>query len=187
MAQRIPHILEPLFDAGSQKINDNWFRFLDSLANDLASTWRVLASSGIAVSHTGDTSETVLATVQVPANAMGPNGILRISSLWSYTNSGNNKTSFIRLGGLAGTAFLNRVHTASASFFDVRQIANRDAANSQVGPSVTLFSVGESVNAAFTGTINTTVAQDLVLTGQLASAGETITLEAYLVELLKAA
>mgnify|MGYP001617979545 CR=1 FL=1 len=29
--QRIPHISEPLFDAGTQKVNDNWFRFFDDL------------------------------------------------------------------------------------------------------------------------------------------------------------
>jgi hypothetical protein len=29
---RIPHNSEPLFDAGTQKINDNWFRYLDDIA-----------------------------------------------------------------------------------------------------------------------------------------------------------
>jgi hypothetical protein len=35
---RIPHISEPLFDAGTQKVNDNWFRFLDGLV-PVIGTW----------------------------------------------------------------------------------------------------------------------------------------------------
>jgi hypothetical protein len=45
VANRIPHISEPLFDAGSQKVNDNWFRFLDQLASDLASAQATLATA----------------------------------------------------------------------------------------------------------------------------------------------
>jgi hypothetical protein len=35
---RIPHISEPLFDAGTQKVNDNWLRFLDGLV-PVIGTW----------------------------------------------------------------------------------------------------------------------------------------------------
>jgi hypothetical protein len=43
-------------------------------------TWRVLAASAAPASHTGDTLETALATIPVPAGAMGPNGQLRVTT-----------------------------------------------------------------------------------------------------------
>ena len=41
---RIPHIFEPLIDTGSQKINDNWHRFLDAQAASLVSAESSLSS-----------------------------------------------------------------------------------------------------------------------------------------------
>lgn len=69
--------------------------------------WRVIAASAVAVSHTGDTIETVLANIAIPAGAMGANGALHITAVFSYTNSANAKTLRIRLGGISGAAFMN--------------------------------------------------------------------------------
>jgi len=46
---------------------------------------------------------------------------------------------------------------------------------------------GSSGAAPKTGTIDTAAAQDIVIRGQLANSGETITLAAYVVEILKKA
>lgn len=151
------------------------------------STWRVLAASAVAASHTGDTSETTLATVTVPGGTMGPNGILRITSVWSWTDSANTKRPRIRFGGPSGGQYL---HIASATQNNdhgsfLRMISNRNSESSQVGL------IGHSETASFgiedtglkTGSDDTSVDQDLVFTGLLTDAGETITLESYLVEL----
>lgn len=146
--------------------------------------YRILAASAVAVSGPADTNENILATINIPAGAMGLNGILRITTVWSITNSANNKTLRIRLGGIGGTAHFALVTTTSAMHFDTRMIANRNAANSQV--SFHSASLPPTSNgAAIAGSIDTSVAQTLVITGQKASAGETITLESYLVELLR--
>lgn len=148
-------------------------------------TWRVLARSAVAASLTGSTSETALASITVPANAMGPNGVLRITSEWSYTNSANNKTLRARLGGLSGTVFDTIVPTTSAYQRRQAEIKNRNAANVQLGPPSAFAAGGwgTSTAAVVTGAVDTTSAQTLALTGQLASAGETITLQGYVVEL----
>ena len=143
----------------------------------------VLGASAVAASGAADTNENTLATVTIPAGAMGLNGILRVTSLWSYTNSVNNKTLRIRLGGIGGTSYLAVTATTSSLFADVREIANRGAANSQVTKSSGV-QFGTSSGAVVTGAIDTTAATTLVLTGQKASAGETLTLESYLVELI---
>ncbi len=148
---------------------------------------KVLAQSSVAVSHTGDTNETIKATVVIPAGAMGLNGRLRVTTLWSTTNSANNKTVRVRLGGIGGTSFLGAIATTTATFKSQIEIGNRNAANSQVAFASNSFTAGgwgSTTTAVTTGAIDTSAAQDLVFTATLASAGETITLESYLVELI---
>ena len=51
----------------------------------------VLDASGAQASHTGNTTETTLATIAVPGGAMGANGAIRISTLWSFSGSAGAK------------------------------------------------------------------------------------------------
>lgn len=139
----------------------------------------LVARNNTQVSHTGDTIETTLATVTLPPAVMGINGILRISSLWSYTNSGNNKTLRIKFDGnnvLAGTV------SATDSYADERLIANRNAANSQIARAVASgYGTGGTVT---TMAVDTTLSKDITFTVQLANAGETVNLEQFWIELL---
>lgn len=153
---------------------------------DLRTRPLILAQSAVAVPLTGTASETALATIAIPAGTIGPNGSLRITTLWSHTNSANNKTWRIRLGGIGGTAFAAVVRSTTATDHDIRIIRNRGSASSQVALTAgTGVGFGTSGSAPVTGSVDTASAQDLVLSGQLANTGETITLEAYTVELLR--
>lgn len=145
--------------------------------------WCVLAKSGAASSVTGTTAETILATVAIPANAIGPNGVVRVTSLWKYPNSANTKTLKVQLGAVN---FVNVTPTTTNSFQAVTTIWNRNAANSQVGPSssaATDGAMGTEGSNPTLGAVDTSVAQNLTFKATLANAGETITLEAYLVEI----
>lgn len=146
--------------------------------------WYVIGASGVASPVTGTTSETALATITIPAGAMGANGILRITGLATYTNSVNNKTLRYRFGnGLSGTAFASSVLTTTAATRLTMSIQNRNSASSQIG-GLANGSLGGTSTANVTGTIDTTSSQTLTISGQLANTGETITLESYIVELL---
>ncbi len=151
-------------------------------------TWRVLAASAVAASHTGSTAETTLATITVPGNAMGPNGILRITLQWGRTGTAGTMTPKVYFGGLAGTLYHSAVVGASnLSLRHQIQIANRNAANSQIGHQGNHANNGgwqQSTTAAITSALDTTSSQDIVITAQLNTAGDTMRLEAYLVELL---
>jgi len=141
----------------------------------------VLAQSAVPASVTGTLSETTLATIAIPAGAMGVNGALRISTLWSYTNSANNKTLKIVLGGVQVQGI---TVTTSSAMNHIAVTRNRGAANSQI----TQFNSGAPFNVAsqsnITTAVDTSQAQNLTITGTLANTGETITLEGYTVELL---
>jgi hypothetical protein len=150
---------------------------------------RVLASSGAQIADKGNvTSEETFATITVPANAMGANGMLRVWLQWGYTNSANDKTARVRFSGAAGTIFYSHVATTSVSLGSVALIQNRNATNSQVGGPLTLAAgMGAGLSAAATASVDTTASTTIVITGQKETGTETLTLERYLVELIPSA
>lgn len=155
---------------------------MDASARGLAATalkqGRVLAQSAVAVPHTGDTTEAVLASVTVPAGLMGPNGRVEIFAHWSCSNNANNKTFAVKFGG---ASYLAAVQTATASVRVDVYVANRNANNSQVGHGNTLNSFGATANAKVTSAVDTGADVIVQITGTLANAGDTITLESYIV------
>lgn len=143
--------------------------------------WKVVAASGSAQSVTGTVAKTTLATIAIPANSMAANGVLRVTAQWSFTSSANNKTTSIDFGG---TNFQAWVNTTVASARTQVEIHNRNATNSQVSTAANNSGFGSSTSTSLTGAIDTTAAQNVVLSGTLANTGETITLESYTVEVL---
>ena len=143
----------------------------------------VIAQSAAPLSITATTAESILATVNVPANAMGPNGRLRVSTVWSVTNNANNKNLKVRYSGAAGTQFLNHSAASTLTIIAIHLIANRNATNSQVG-TLTSGAIGSGSSAVITASVDTTAATSLVFSVQLAVSTDTATLESYLVELI---
>lgn len=147
----------------------------------------LVAQSAVQVSHTGNLNEVALATISLSAGIMGPSGILLIEPVWTHTDSINNKTLRVRVGGLAGAIVFSKVNgAATASEAPLIVLANRNAQNSQIAPYSPAGSY-YSGNAALPAThaIDMAQAQDLVITGQLASAGEAVRLEYYAIALAK--
>lgn len=150
-----------------------------------AGLWYPLAASAVGVSCPADTTEDTLATVTVPAGAMGANGQLRIWTLWTFTNSANVKTLRVRFGGISGTQYFNLATTTNATANEVHFICNRNSQSSQIGGQGSSSSIfATSTNANTTSAVDTSAQTTLVITGQKASSGETLTLEAYSVDLL---
>jgi hypothetical protein len=149
-----------------------------------------LAKSGVAVTRNsvngaGDATPEVMATIAIPAGAMGPNGAIRWRILWSYTNSASTKNLRARLGGTGGTIYSAINPTTTASYSEIREIWNRNSESSQVGaPNGTSPGLGTTTGAIVTSAVDTTAAVDLVFTAawSAAAAAEMITLEGYEVE-----
>lgn len=141
---------------------------------------QLLARSAVQQSVTGTTSETVLATVTVPANLMGINGGLLIWPTFSYTNNANTKTIRARFGGIGGTQYAINSVTTTASAAGLIKVRNRGSASSQVGGSGnSIGGLGTSAAAVVTSAVDTTQNADIVLTGTLAVTTDTISLETY--------
>lgn len=142
--------------------------------------WQRLAiSTGAAVSHTGDTNETTLATIVLPAGRLGPNGVLRIRTLWSMSGT-NTKTPRVKLGA---TAFLSAAHTTSTVASTETTVRNQNSQSAQVAYVAGLANpYGSSTSGKSTGAIDTSSAQNITFTAQLTNSGESITLESYEIE-----
>lgn len=145
----------------------------------------VLANSAVAASCPADTTEDTLATVNLLPGIMGLNGLLRVKTWWTVTNSVNNKTMRVRFSGGAGTIAASYVVTTAPSLVMVTEIQNANSATAnQLMANFGLSSAGIGINNPQRPSIDTTAATSVVITGQKASAGETITLESYIVELI---
>lgn len=144
----------------------------------------VLAKSAVPVSAGANTNENVLATITIPANAMGPNGSVRIWTSWTYTNGADDKTPRIRFGGASGTVYFSTTATTTATVSTVTTISNRGAANSQVGNLNAASPFQASTGALITSSVDTAADTTVVITGQKENSANTLTLESYLVELI---
>lgn len=143
-----------------------------------------VAMSGTQVSHTGDTNEFTFATVTLPANSMGANGQLRITALWSFTASTNAKTMRVKFGDTYFAA-PSVSTTGQQSYQDIVFVRNRNNTASQVGGPANYQGTGASTGALVTAAVDTTAAVTILFTGQLASSGETVSLEGYSIESVK--
>lgn len=145
----------------------------------------ILARSGAAVSGAADTNENILATITIPAGLLGANGMIRVKTMWSFTNSANTKAMRVRFGGISGTAFMAATgFTTQVGLQSETIIMNRGATNSQVGgtPTITTDAGTLFVTTKATATADTTAATTVVITGQKATGAETLTLEAWVCE-----
>lgn len=133
--------------------------------------------SGIAYAQTTG-SDITLANVTLPGGALGPYGQLRVTALYSQNSSAGAKTGTLRIGGaLAHTRA--RTTALAESFYGA--IRNRGVANRQV---TSLNNYATEPNSSgpsplFTLTVDTAVDQSLVLSGQVAAAGDYIVLDAF--------
>jgi len=142
----------------------------------------ILARSGAPTSLTGSITETALATINIPAGAIGPNGFVEVVPLFSMTGSTNAKTIRVRLNGseLFSTGVTGATNVAARTMTGFNNANSQSSQVSVGGVASGLGLINTPVNRL---SVNTAVASTLTITGQLANAGETLTLESYLVRL----
>jgi hypothetical protein len=140
----------------------------------------VLAQTAVntgAAAHTGDTNETTLASITLPANTLGLNGRLRIIADFSHTGSAGTFTPKTKFGG---TGILTASYGSGvASVRHCVDIVNRNSASSQFVHADAVSSAAAWSVSNTTLAIDTTADATILLTGTLGNSGDTVTLEAY--------
>lgn len=157
-----------------------------SLWRSDGSTWGLIGGSCVLdrsaaalAAHTGTVALTTLLTRNMPAGLPGPNGAYRWRGKVTTTNNANLKTLFAYIGGSAATG-IGYVSQAGGGFDIV--IENRGAANSQIGSNGSASGMGSGAWTVGLA-IDTAAAHDLTLRATLASAGDSLTIEAWQLEL----
>lgn len=136
-----------------------------------------------------DTNENILASFYLPANLLGKNGVMRITTEWSCTNNANVKTTRVRFGNVSGVIVQQGTLANSQSAIVTSKLTNRNATNAQLlsWTSVASTGLGAASNVSSylqTSTADTTADRLFVVTAQKATAGDTLVLESLLVEIL---
>lgn len=124
-----------------------------------------------------------LFTLDIPANTLGPNSILRVRSLWTTPSSGATKRLRGRFGG---TVLWNLDLTTHVSYPLEFILCNRNSLASQIAQANNLsWAAALASSAVQTFTVNFATAQQLTITAQWPVAGagsNNITLESVMVE-----
>ena len=136
---------------------------------------------GAAVSLTGTTSETTLASFTVNGGLMGAKGKLKIWPLLSMTNNANSKTLKLKMNGnvIYGNTRTNEAHI---QFLSV--VRNTNSESSQKISSGITAGLGASTAAIMALSVDTSVDFIISVTGQLSSAGDTLTLDGLFLEIV---
>ena len=129
----------------------------------------ILYNLGTPVVLTGTTAETTLLTITIPADLMGKIGRLNLLSFFALTNNANNKTLRAKIG--ANTLNVAGAASLAATGFNF-WLLNLNSATAQRNNYSTSFA------------IDTTVSMDLIITGQLANAADSMTLNTLSLELI---
>lgn len=145
------------------------------------SPFAILAASAIAVPLTGTTSSTILATATIPANSLGPNGILRVTMVTSETNNANSKALIARINSTAH-------YQANLPSLAGRRVQyecwNRGATGSQLNFGTSIgTSIGGFTQPYITTSFDTTTDLPFQIIGQLTNSADTFTLEAWMLEI----
>ncbi len=142
---------------------------------------QIICQSGAASSAGADTTEDTLATCTITANAMGSNGCVDVLAYFDFTGNTNAKTFRVRLGNTLEAA----PSTSSSGNIALnmwQRICNLNATNSQRGFQNNTGVFG-FMGSEFSTSVDTTVNENITITGQKAVAGDTLTLTMYTVKL----
>lgn len=160
-------------------------RYMDPLTARLQAQGQgipyVLAKTGTAVVAPTDTSTDTLATVTVPANGIGANGMVRIKAHFNAATGTTNRTLVIAFGG---TAMLTKILSNEVDMVLDLVIVNQNATAVQEGLPTFTTTNGIQLLTVTGATKDTTTAQDITFKVTKATGSDPCILKAYSVELI---
>lgn len=142
----------------------------------------LLFSRNAAVTLTGTTAQTQLDAFVIPANTLGPNGVLRVWPLLNLIGSGGTKSAIFGIGSLSYSLAGGNIGT-TGSYSGLLMLRGANSQTAQVFcPNGT--GIGQSGNGVTAQSIDFTQAQTITMKGQLASASDSLVLSGWYAEVL---
>ncbi len=123
-----------------------------------------------ALTGAGSDAETTMKQIVIKGGDLGSNGFLRVKAWFTMTNNANNKTVKVKYGT---ATFISKVFASVAGGFVECLVKNTDTA---------VQSGVDQAGTVASGTIDSTIDQNLTITGQLATTTDTLTIVGYTIE-----
>lgn len=140
-------------------------------------------SDASADSHTGDTTETELRRITIPAGKLGSTGVFEVDFMARFSFTNGVKTLRVYLGSTAGTPIIAFTTPSAADVGNVKchVIIKNIAADQQLGMAgLTTFSGRAHAGINDLLAEDSTQDMDVVITGQLAHASDEIAVDFHL-------
>lgn len=180
-----------LYFATDLGTNGVWITYTGSIWKPLTGS-AVIYQSGVVSTNTGNTANTNVGIVTIPAGLLSANGALRIRLNGICTGVAGTKTFRMYFsatsGGSNGTNFLNRAATATildSNYVRTIQNANSTSAQTTESTLTTNVQVGDSSSAPVSMAINTANVSYINITVQLANAADSAGINSLTVEWLE--
>lgn len=132
---------------------------------------------------TGTTSETILKWINVPANALGTDGCVNLSTIWQVTGSNGIWNRIIRIaagttnGTTGGTALMSDDIPQGLNGRGEELICNNGATNAQYMFHGGAYPLDFNTNPLHTAAIDTTAAWTISLNAKLSSSSDSLVLK----------
>jgi hypothetical protein len=121
-------------------------------------------------------------TIPILGNTLGPNGYMRLFHLWNYLNSAGSKQITASFGG---TTLFQSSATTSASADILNHLWVRGNTGKGVGPPSGASGPGlGQAGIPVYSSVDTTVDQNFILQGNLATATDYMVLEGFILEVI---
>lgn len=144
---------------------------------------RVVAN-GTGSALTGTTAETEIGTYTLPAGMLGATGMLRVTAFYSMVGTAGTKAPRIKFGGNNFIANSNASNVLSQNLIGL--VINKTAGTqiaTALGSNTGLGAI--PAGSALSFTVDTTAPVVIQFTGQLGSAADSMTLDRYIIEVVR--
>lgn len=143
---------------------------------------RVVAN-GTGSTLTGTTAETEIGTYTMPGGILGATGMVRVTAFYSMVGTASTKAPRIKFGGNNFVANTNAAAVLSQSLIGL--VINKTAATQTCTALGSATGLGAVVSSSLSLAVDTTAPVVIQFTGQLGSAADSITLDRYIIEVVR--
>lgn len=132
---------------------------------------------------TGTTAETEIGTYTLPAGILGATGMVRVTAFYSMVGTAGTKAPRIKFGGSAFVGNTNAANVLSQSLIGL--VINKTAGTQTCTALGSATGLGAVVSSSLSLAVDTTAPVVIQFTGQLGSAADSITLDRYIIEVVR--
>lgn len=143
---------------------------------------RVVAN-GTGSALTGTTAETEIGTYTLPAGMLGATGMVRVTAFYSMVGTAGTKAPRIKFGGNNFVTNSNAANVLSQNLIGL--VINKTAATQTATALGSHTGLGAVASSSLSFAVDTTAPVVIQFTGHLGSAADSITLDRYIIEVVR--